>query len=100
MVPIVKGNRPIGVISIVDLLKKMGTGTWLKGTDPLVRAIDKDFVRIKPGMSIDAVSRLVATSRFAFILDGAGNVKVENGRIWTVNPVALLKAQNRSKSEN
>lgn len=100
LIPIVKQNSPIGVISIPDLLKRMRTGTWLKGTDSLMRAISKDFVRIRPGMSIDAISRLVATARFPFIVDKDGNVKTDGGGIWTVNPIILMRSLTRLQSKS
>ena len=93
LIPIVKQGSPVGVVSITDLLKRMRTETWLRGTDPLTRAINKDFVKIKPEMSVNAITRLVATARFAFVLNTDGNVKVEDNNIWTVDSIALLRSQ-------
>lgn len=97
LMPVIQQGSPVGVISITSLLKRMGTGTtWLKGNDALTRAISKEFVKIKPGMSIDAVCRLVATARFPFVLDTDGKVRTEGGSVWTVDPVALLRLRTRS----
>ena len=100
LVPVVKGNQPVGVICIPQLLKKIRTGGWLKGTDPLERAVSKEFVKIRPGMTMDMISRLVATTRFAFIVGDDDRVDVEDGHLWTVNPVALLKLQAMSMSKS
>ena len=68
--PVFDGDRLLGVVSEVALLRHLATGEYSPGAT-VASLVDDDYASVEPGTSIESLQKMLADTRLAMVFDGS-----------------------------